>query len=29
MAVIFALYVYIRCRINPEMGPALPEEERG
>ena len=28
MAVIFALYVYIRCRINPEMGPALPEDER-
>lgn len=28
MAVLFALYVYIRCRINPAMGPALPEEER-
>ncbi len=28
MAAIFALYVYIRCRINPEMGPALPEDER-
>jgi tripartite ATP-independent transporter DctM subunit len=28
MAAIFALYVYLRCRINPEMGPALPEEER-
>jgi tripartite ATP-independent transporter DctM subunit len=28
MAAIFAAYIYIRCRINPEMGPALPEEER-
>jgi len=28
MAAIFALYVYIRCRVNPGMGPALPEEER-
>ncbi|MET3791576.1 TRAP transporter large permease [Aquamicrobium terrae] len=28
MAVIFALYVYIRCKLQPEMGPALPEEER-
>jgi tripartite ATP-independent transporter DctM subunit len=28
MAAIFALYIYVRCRINPEMGPALPEEER-
>jgi tripartite ATP-independent transporter DctM subunit len=28
MAVIFGLYVYIRCRINPRLGPALPPEER-
>jgi tripartite ATP-independent transporter DctM subunit len=28
MAAIFAIYVYIRCRINPELGPALPEAER-
>jgi tripartite ATP-independent transporter DctM subunit len=28
MAAIFALYVYIRCRINPKLGPALSEEER-
>jgi tripartite ATP-independent transporter DctM subunit len=27
MAVIFGLYVYIRCRINPKLGPALPREE--
>lgn len=28
MAILFAVYVYIRCRLQPEMGPALPEEER-
>ncbi len=28
MATIFAIYVYIRCRLNPELGPALPPEER-
>jgi tripartite ATP-independent transporter DctM subunit len=28
MAAIFAIYVYIRCRINPKLGPALSEEER-
>jgi len=28
MAVLFAVYVYVRCRINPAMGPALPEAER-
>jgi tripartite ATP-independent transporter DctM subunit len=28
MAIIFAIYIYIRCRINPELGPVLPEEER-
>ncbi len=28
MATIFAIYVYIRCRLNPALGPALPPEER-
>jgi TRAP-type mannitol/chloroaromatic compound transport system permease large subunit len=28
MAFLFSVYVYIRCRINPAMGPALPEDER-
>jgi tripartite ATP-independent transporter DctM subunit len=28
MAVIFGLYIYIRCRINPALGPALPAAER-
>ncbi|MCR4283396.1 MAG: TRAP transporter large permease subunit [Bauldia sp.] len=28
MAAIFGVYIYVRCRINPELGPALPEEER-
>jgi len=28
MAVMFTLYIYLRCRIRPELGPALPEEER-
>ncbi|MGB3501682.1 MAG: TRAP transporter large permease subunit [Mesorhizobium sp.] len=28
MAIIFALYVYIRCRMQPDLGPPLPEEER-
>jgi tripartite ATP-independent transporter DctM subunit len=28
MAAIFATYIYVRCRINPELGPALPAEER-
>ena len=28
MALIFAIYVYIRCLLQPEVGPALPEEER-
>jgi tripartite ATP-independent transporter DctM subunit len=28
MAVIFGLYIYIRCRIQPELGPAMSEEER-
>ena len=28
MATFFAVYVYVRCRINPALGPALSEEER-
>jgi tripartite ATP-independent transporter DctM subunit len=28
MAVIMSLYIYIRCRINPTLGPALSAEER-
>ena len=28
MATIFAIYIYVRCRINPGLGPALPAEER-
>jgi TRAP-type mannitol/chloroaromatic compound transport system, large permease component len=28
MATLFALYIYIRCRINPELAPAMPKEER-
>ncbi|HEX9904341.1 MAG TPA: TRAP transporter large permease subunit, partial [Propylenella sp.] len=28
MAAIFATYIYVRCRLQPELGPALPEEER-
>jgi tripartite ATP-independent transporter DctM subunit len=28
MAAIFAIYVYVRCRINPQLGPALSAEER-
>ena len=28
MATIFATYIYVRCRINPELGPPLPAEER-
>src|SRR5690606_36079344 len=27
MAGIFGLYIYIRCRINPTLGPALPPEQ--
>ncbi|MGB3021118.1 MAG: TRAP transporter large permease subunit [Methyloceanibacter sp.] len=27
MAAIFAIYIYLRCRLNPELGPALSEEE--
>jgi tripartite ATP-independent transporter DctM subunit len=28
MAAVFAAYIYIRCRINPKLGPALSAEER-
>jgi len=28
LALLFAVYVVIRCRINPALGPALPKEER-
>jgi len=28
MAALFVIYIAIRCRINPELGPALPKEER-
>jgi len=28
MASLFILYIYIRCRLQPELGPALPKKER-
>ena len=28
MAGLFIAYIWIRCRLNPELGPVLPEEER-
>ena len=28
MATLFILYIYIRCRLQPELGPTLPKEER-
>ena len=28
MAFLFILYIYIRCRLQPELGPTLPKEER-
>ncbi len=28
MAALFVVYIYIRCRLNPNLGPALPKEER-
>lgn len=28
MAAMFIIYIVIRCKINPELGPALPESER-
>lgn len=27
-SLIFSLYAYVRCKINPSMGPAIPHEER-
>ena len=29
MAVLFIIYIYVRCRIQPELGPALSKEEMG
>jgi tripartite ATP-independent transporter DctM subunit len=29
LAILLGLYIYIRCRLQPELGPALPPEERG
>ncbi|MFY0634992.1 MAG: TRAP transporter large permease subunit [Vannielia sp.] len=28
MAALFVVYIYIRCRMNPALGPVLPKEER-
>tara|TARA_Y100000590_G_scaffold180322_1_gene205502 strand:- start:501 stop:1829 length:1329 start_codon:yes stop_codon:yes gene_type:complete len=28
MATLFILYIYIRCKLQPELGPTLPKEER-
>lgn len=28
MAAMFMIYIYVRCRIQPELGPALPEAQR-
>ncbi|MEN9062051.1 MULTISPECIES: TRAP transporter large permease [Ponticoccus] len=28
MATMFVIYIYVRCRLQPELGPPLPEEER-
>jgi tripartite ATP-independent transporter DctM subunit len=28
MATVFAAYIFIRCQLNPEIGPALPADER-
>ncbi|WP_370211883.1 TRAP transporter large permease subunit [Roseovarius sp.] len=28
MAAMFIIYIYVRCRLQPELGPVLPEEER-
>ena len=28
MATLFILYIYIRCKLQPELGPALPKQER-
>jgi len=28
MATMFIIYIYVRCKMNPELGPVLPKEER-
>ena len=28
MAALFVIYIYLRCRVNPALGPVLPKEER-
>ena len=28
MATLFIIYIYVRCRLQPELGPVLPKEER-
>ncbi|EBA09227.1 TRAP transporter large permease [Sagittula stellata] len=28
MATLFVIYIYVRCRLQPELGPVLPKEER-
>ena len=28
MASLFIIYIYVRCRLQPELGPALPKKER-
>jgi len=28
MAALFIIYIYVRCKLQPELGPALPKEER-
>ena len=28
MAAMFIIYIYVRCRLQPDLGPVLPEEER-
>jgi TRAP-type mannitol/chloroaromatic compound transport system permease large subunit len=28
MAALFIIYIYVRCRLQPELGPVLPKEER-
>ena len=28
MATLFVIYIYLRCKLNPSLGPALPDDER-
>jgi len=28
MAALFVIYIYLRCKLNPSLGPALPDDER-